>query len=48
MLGTAVGEWPDDEPEAPASAIPQGGDDDDDDDLFAAFVFGDDELMEMM
>lgn len=48
MLDSAVGEWPDDEPEAPAPAIPQGGDDDDDDDLFAAFVFGDDELMEMM
>lgn len=48
MLGTVAGERPDDEPEASVPAMPQGGDDDDDDDLLSAFVFGDDELMEMM
>lgn len=48
MLGKVADEWPGEDPEPLASAAPLGGDDDDDDDLFGAFVFGDDELMEMM
>lgn len=41
-------EGPDDDPEPSASNAPMGGDDDDDDDLAVGFVFGDDELMEIM
>ena len=48
MLADTAGVVPDDDPDPMDMVAPVGGDDDDDDDLLDAFVFGDDELMEMM
>lgn len=48
MLGNDTSDWRQDEPAVDVSLAPMSGDDDDDDELLADYVFGDDELMEMM
>lgn len=48
MLGNDKSDWREDEPVVDVSPVPMSGDDDDEDELLADYVFGDDELMEMM